>query len=174
MLCMDGVRSFFSPFIEFFFNKKISTPSNKSDRLSLERLNRFFCQCVLNNYRMSYTDMLKKLKWRPVFQQVLHKQILLGRQYYSQLRYQPAGTLSLHHPNPRLIPRQHPRALTLSSSTSMNTRDSALEKLLRAWNSVPSELSRLPHGQLKIKLIELDYHSAGPDYIAMQQAILVL
>jgi hypothetical protein len=98
----------------------------------------------------------------------------LGHRYFHGARHQPIGTLAPRHANPQLRFRHHAKALTVVPSTHLNTSDSALERLIRAWNDIPSDLAKLPYGQLKAKLRSLDYHSESADYVAMQHSIRVL
>ena len=106
----------------------------KGDRLALERLNRFACKVITNNYRASYSELLSQLASRPIFQEVNHRRILLASRYSSGTRYQPPGTVNPLVQNPRLRNRSHPRSLALNNPTSRYVSDSSLEMTIRAWN----------------------------------------
>jgi hypothetical protein len=94
-------------------------PRHKRDRIKLERLNRFVCRTVSNDYNTSYGDLLVNCDCRPVFQHVLHRRVLLGYRYYCKERHQPSNIFRDYVADSRLRRRHHSRALALSDSTGL-------------------------------------------------------
>ena len=127
---------------------------------------------ALNDFRSSYIDVLTTLGIMTIYKQVLHKRILLGRSYARHSSYLPPGTV--RHLNPRQRRRFHDFAHTATDPTSLETRDSALEECLLAWNRVSSDLSKKSYNALKINLKSTKYSDRVVEPIGMLEAVLML
>ena len=90
-------------------------PALRSSQMALESVNRFVCRTILNDYGSSYFEMLDRLKMLPVFQQVLHKRLLLSHRYSRKVRHRPGLSdgftrdirlRRLVHAHPCMLPKQ--------------------------------------------------------------------
>ena len=115
-------------------------PRNKSDRISLERLNRYVARLATNNYTSSYNHLLEITGMLPVYRTVVHRRILLAQRYSRGIRYLPSQTIIPFFPNPYQRRRFHDFAIVPSVATGLRYRDSALEQLTQAWNRLPTDL----------------------------------
>ena len=159
----------------FTYGLCASYPDLKGDRLALERLNRYICRLVCNDYRSPYEDLLGRLNRRPLFQEVTHRRILLSHRYYNAVRHLPHGTLQNENRNPRLRLRSHRKSMAVwPPTTPYQTTPSALEQTVGLWNRLPEGLASASFSSLKSTLSSENYHDRSEQYRDMQQAIRLL
>lgn len=127
-------------------------PSLKRDRLALERMLRFICRIVTNDYTSPYLHLLDKLNILPVYNNVTMNRIILCQKYYYGKRYQPPGVLIPLNQNNRLRQRYHDKAMKVSSGTPLRIRNSALDDDVAIWNQLADQYSVLSISLLKNEL----------------------
>ena len=159
----------------FLYGLTVTYPRNRSDQISLERLNRFLLRLSTNNHTAPYTDLLNQSSSLSVCQSVLHRRINLVQRYSKGLRYQPERTIQDYEQQPRFRDRFHAYALAPGESTGIKYRDSALETMLQLWNRVPNDLIRGNSLSIGKRLQEASYgDTSWGDFTAVQAALLTL
>ena len=108
----------------------------------------------------------------PIYKQVVHRRILLGHSYTRHSRYLPPDTIRHLEPRPRR--RLHHFSHITTKPTTLETRDSALEECLVAWNRVSSDLSTKSYQALKFNLRSSEYSDRVVEAIGMLEAVLLL
>jgi hypothetical protein len=159
----------------FTYGLAATYPALKGGRLLLERLNRYACRTVLNDYKHPYTDLLSRLDWKPLSQLLCHRRCLLGSKYFSGKRYLPPGTVEQLLPNPRLRARFHNKALKLNFPTGLRISESSLEQIVANWNRLPQSFVDLSYDKLRLKLLDSNFCDVHDGVLAdMFSAIRVL
>lgn len=157
----------------FTYGMVATYPTRKSDRVRLERLNRYVSRVSANDYRIPYTQLLDRLSSQPFYRTIIHRKISLGQSYAKDARYQPPGMLRPYIPHIRR--RFHRHAMVPSVLTPLQSRDSALEATLQSWNRVPAEIAEFSTWKLKRHLIKINYDDQFSEITTdMHAAILVL
>ena len=157
----------------FTYGITVTYPRNKSDRVSLERMNRYVAQITTNDYVSSYVDLLRNASMQPIFQRVLHQRLGLAQQYSKGRRYLPLGTLEAYERNDRRPHRLHHYSMVVPNPTSRKYAKSALEILLQSWNRVPERLLKNNVSKLRRRLEDDSYEDTLWEiYAAMYATIL--
>jgi hypothetical protein len=158
----------------FLYALTATYPLHSGDRLRLERLNRYICRIITRNFRASYSDLLAIIGTSAIAQQVLHRRILLGCKYLSGQRQLPSGTTRPVVTNPRLRPRFHEKAMTMSEPIPASSRPSSLQQIFDQWNRIPAAYASLKYPDLKRRLRLDDYYGQSRDLEQVRTAMRVL
>ena len=149
-------------------------PTLKGDQKLIERLHRYVCRVVSNDYTSTYDHLLQRLNVLPLYQSMTHRRILLAHRYFHGQRYQPPGTIHGLPQNPRLRLRSHADSIKVFPPTARDFTNSALEEIAEIWNRIPSRLATKKFDGLKKALATVKYHDASEWYRYMQDAIRLL
>ena len=149
-------------------------PALKGDRMALERLNRYLCRVVTNNFVLPYTDLLSRLDRPPIFQEIIERRILLNHKYVHHRRYQPPGLIRHFDENRAYNLRRHSKAVQIVPATSRHIADSVIETIAKSYNQLRQNLVEKSVYGLKQSITEVcDGERAGL-FRDMQQAIRIL
>jgi hypothetical protein len=155
----------------FTYGLVATYPLQVGDQKLIERLNRYVCRVVCNNFAADYEELLRRMSGLPLYQTVTHRRILLAHNYHQGRRYQPPGTIRDYHHNPRLRLRSHTDAMTVSPPTARNCTNSALENIASAWNRLPGRLAAKRFDGLKRALKQEKYSDGSEHDRRMQDAV---
>ena len=158
----------------FTYGLTATYPRNKCDRIALERLNRYITQTISNNYRLPYLELLEQTGIMPIYQNVIHRRILLAHSYVRGRRHLPVGTWQFLRHNEYLRRRSHNWAASPVSPTGLMVRNSAMEDILQCWNSMPFDFADLTKIQLRDKLVSSAYVDNSEEALSMRTAVMQL
>ncbi len=113
----------------------VSCPSTKRAWLVLERVNRYACRLLLNDYNSSYSDLLKALKLCSIQDICIKRQLLLCHQYVYKSHHFP---VDLQVPNidqcARYELRRRCHSYQLAIPDSVRLSALPIFVAFRAWN----------------------------------------
>ena len=136
----------------FLYSITVTYPRLKTDRVSLEGLNKFVARLVTNDYITPYHRLLPRADILPIFKAVLYRRIQLAQRYSRGQRYLPQGSIRT-----RFRTRTHNFGLLTEERTGMRYRDSALETLVQTWSRLPAALVNGNSPNISERLIKANY-----------------
>ena len=157
----------------FMYCQSACYPVYQKDRTLLERLNRYICKIITNDFQSPYLDLLDRLNMQPIAQTVLHQRVLLAKKYNHKSRYMPPGRIN-RVINGRLRNRGHSQSLSVRPSTDFDTQNSALETLIADWNALPEQAVALSYQRLKNHLQATSYNSNTEPYMSSMRVVRAL
>jgi hypothetical protein len=158
----------------FTYGLVAAYPTLKGDMKLLERLGRYMCRVIFNDYTSSYEDLLARAGGQPLFQLFDHRRILLGHRYCRGKRYQPPGVIQELYQNPRMRLRCHPDSITVQPPSPFGFSNSALEDIATLWNRLPSNLATKSFNCLKLALRHENYIDNGERGHQMSRVVQLL
>ena len=128
-------------------------PTQRQGQLLLERVNRYVCRVITNDYQSAYVDLMDSTNISSIAQRIYVKRLLLGHRYSRKKRHQPLVILEGNGRHERAWRRSHSLQLTLPQSThvSVNHR-SALENIASIWNSISEQSAQMSYDGLRRSL----------------------
>jgi hypothetical protein len=146
---------------------------NRYGQLYLERINRFICRIVANDFVSPYNDLLERVEIPSVVQQVYGRRLLLAYRYSRGTRHQPAVTLASTRQG-RFPSRLHAYALTVVNPTPVSVSQSAIESTVAIWNLLPGNVADLSFVKLRRMLSNNSFDPVVEPYIGAWHAIRVM
>ncbi len=111
----------------------VACPTSKRSWLLLERLNRFACRLLANDYSSSYSDLLRVLKLSSIQNICVRRQLLLVYRYVYGLRNFP-GQFFLRQSNPHYSLRRHSHSKQVEIPETATIAALPLYVAFRIWN----------------------------------------
>ena len=136
----------------FLYSITVTYPRLKTDRISLEGLNKFVARLCTNDYLTPYHRLLPRADILPIFKTVLYRRIQLAQRYSRGQRYLPPGSIRT-----RFRTRTHNFGLQIEKRTGLRYRDSALETLVQTWSRIPAALINGNSPNISERLIKAAY-----------------
>ena len=147
----------------FFYGIEAWYPPFQKEKLQLERVLKFAARMILNNFdhEIEYTALLDELKWKPIYQQVVERQILLIRKYLDGRRFISNEVFQLEvldsqiRTSQRIASQRKKHHLQLQLRRGMGNNlgeKMAAAEMRRIWNHMDEETVALPFEAFKMEV----------------------
>ena len=122
-------------------------PTRVSDRICLDRVQKYCARLFLRDFRrdVSYSDLLSRLNWEPLYRSVFSRRLLLVHSYVIHTRQCPPDSIKLLlHSDTRSSRRNPINTIVVPRYNTVRYAHSAFAASVSAYNMLPSECTSVP------------------------------